>query len=187
MPDYFNVLDQRSGLPTQIALDRDLKAWSFSSMLTAGTTALTTAGTLYLVRVRRVPAGTVTNIIVAVGTAGSSLTAGQCFAGLFNASGTLLSATADQAAAWGTTGTKTMALTTPQAITSGDYYVGFFFNGTTGPAFTRSANTTASATNVGLSAPNLESCSADTGLTTAMPATFGAQTSDSRGWWVALS
>lgn len=82
---------------------------------------------------------TIANVLLDVQTAGATLTAGRCFAGLFDHSGNLLSATADQATNWQSTGLKTMALAAPQAVTPGLYYVGFFWNGTTGPSFSASA------------------------------------------------
>lgn len=57
---------------------------------------------------------------------------------------------------------------------------------TTGPSFER-YGALAAMTNVGLSSPNLESATANTGLTTAPPNPFGAQTSAATTNWVALS
>jgi hypothetical protein len=169
--------------------DRGYKAWSMPVYSVRSAFAVATAGRLNVVRLRRVPAGTITNVVLGVTTAGSSLTAGQCFAALFTAAGVLVGQTADQAAAWVSAGTKIMPLAGgPYSVAAGDYYVGFWFNGTTGPAFTIGGQaSSADLTNAGLSAPNLDSALADAGLTTTAPATFGAQTSYVIYWWAAVS
>lgn len=172
----------------QLPTDRGYKAWSMPPFAASVGTALATAGTLYLTRIRRVPAGPVTNIVVFVSTGGTSLTAGQCFASLFTAAGVLLGTTADQATAWGSAGIKTMALS-GGAIThgGGDLYAGMWFNGTTGPAMYRGANGSGTLNNVGLSAPNMETATANTGLTTTPPNPFGTQSTGALHYWVALS
>lgn len=169
--------------------DRGYIAWTMPITAALSTVVLSTSGTLYLNLIRRVPAGTITNITVLCGTAGSALTAGQCFATLFSAAGASLRTTVDQAANWASTGVKTMTLSSPYANAAGDYYVGMWFNGTTGPSFLRSINAPADATltNAGLAAPNLQCARADTGLTTTPPGSFGAQTADTHYYWIALS
>jgi hypothetical protein len=99
-----------------------------------------TNGYAYFTMIPVRSACTITNILMAVTTVGASMVSGENFAGLFNTSGTLLSATADQSSTWaGTTGLKTMALTTPQSVSAGLYYVAFFTNGTTIPKFSYNA------------------------------------------------
>lgn len=177
-----------SGNVPQIPSERGYIAWTQPIYALTGGSALPTAGTLYLRRIRRVPAGAVTSIVTFVNTAGATLTAGQCFAALFTAAGTLIGQTADQATAWGSTGAKSMPLSGgPYSHGGGDLYVGAWFNGTTGPALIRSGSVTGALTNIGLSAPNLECASANTGLTTTAPATFGTQTSAVFEWWFALA
>lgn len=178
----------RSGYDAQIPADRGLLAWTQPPHALAGGTAIPTAGLLYLRRVRRVPAGPVTSIVTHLTTLGVGLTAGQCFAALYTAGGTLIAQTADQATAWASAGLKVMTLTGgPYTVDAGDYYVGFWFNGTTGPAPVRSASISALLTNVGLTAPNLETASANPGVTTTAPASLGAQTSQAIEWWFALA
>lgn len=173
------------------AADHGYLAWSLPLYSAAAGGVLPTAGTLQLIRIRRVPAGTVSNIVVYVGAAGSTLTSGQCFAALFTAGGTNVGITGDQATAWGSTGLKTMALASPYANPAqADLYAGLWFNGTTGPNLMRGGQgANAAQANAGLSAPNLVTASANTGLTNAasVPATFGGQTGYVFHWWVALS
>lgn len=168
--------------------DRGFKAWTAPPDLAAGSTALPTAGLLMLRRIRRVPATSITNIVTYVAAGGTSLTSGQCFAALYTAAGALVGVTADQATAWAGVGVKTMALAGgPFTVTAGDHYVGVWFNGSAGPAFARNGTLNANLTNVGLSAPNFGAASADSGLTTTAPATFGVQTTVVYEWWFALS
>ncbi|MFI7073568.1 hypothetical protein [Micromonospora sediminicola] len=172
----------------QVPADRGWLAWTQPPHVLVAGSALAPAGTLQLRRLRRVPAGQVTNIVTFLTVAGSSLTAGQCFAALYTAAGALVAQTGDQSTAWASIGLKVMPLAGgPYQVTGGDYYVGLWFNGTTGPAIVRSGTVSAALTNVGLSAPNFDMASANTGLTTTAPATLGAQTASVFEWWIALS
>lgn len=175
-----------------VPADRGFVAWNTPPQVAASSALLSlagAAGVLHLVRIRRVPATTITNLLIMVATAGSGLTAGQCFGALYTAAGALVAQTVDQAAAWASLGLKTMALSSPQAVAAGDYYVGLWYNGTTAPAVVRSnASINGVTTNAGLAAPNFEVCvTNDTGLTTTAPATFGTQTAQSLYWWAGLS
>jgi Polysaccharide deacetylase len=146
-----------------------------------------TAGTLGVARVHVPVAVTVTNVLLYVSTAGSGLTSGQNLAGLYNSSGTLLSGTADQTSAWASTGLKTIALTSSQAVAAGDYYIGFFANGTTPPLFARAA-ASGSVVNVGLSVANSRFATGVTGNTTTMPASMGTLSpTGTTSFWAALS
>jgi hypothetical protein len=72
-----------------------------------------------------------------------------------------------------------------QSLAAGNYYIGLWFNGTTGPSL-RTCNTNTSV-NAGTAAPTLLWATADSGLTTTGPNPFGAQTALGFSWWVALS
>lgn len=174
--------------PPSLPADHGLIAWTQPLSTMSSATALTTAGTVYLRRLRRVPACSVTSIIISVATAGVTLTSGQCFTALYTSAGVLVGVSADQAAAWGTAGVKTAALVGgPFTLTAGDYYVAAWFNGTTGPALIRAGSAIAAAANFGLAAPNLVTCSSSTSITTTAPNPFGAQTSYTLEWWAGLS
>lgn len=164
-------------------------AWTFDPTIMSNIAATGTAGVLNLVRIHVPAAITATNLLFHVGTAGVTLTAGQCFIGLWNAAGTHIGVSADQAAAWGTTGLKTAALAGgPFALPAGDYYIGYWFNGTIGPGPLRQSTANpAVIMNLGLAAPNLRVCSADTGLTTTAPATLGGQTAANIFYWAGIS
>jgi hypothetical protein len=185
MPLYpaATVVDQ-----SQAPVDRGLKVWNYLPQIAGAGTALPTAGVLNLQRIRRVPSTSITNIVIVVTVGGGTLTAGQCFASLFTAAGALVASTADQAVAWASASVKTMSLAGgPFAVPAGDYYVGLWFNGTTGPTIARHTVASSVMIQLGLTAPDLEACTADTGLTTAAPATLGAQTANAVDFWVALS
>lgn len=173
--------------------DNGLLGWTGEPRLSvqAGT-IMPTAGLLTLIRIR-VYGSLVTRIHMHCTTSATTLTADQCFAGLFNSAGTLLSATATAhgsgATGWSDGGAKALVLTTPQVTTFGAfYYVGFFAN-TTGtlPTFSRCLNSSGAITDIGQSAPDLSVSTADSGLTTAMPATLGAKTASATAYWVGVS
>lgn len=97
-----------------------------------GTAAL--AGIFNLVGIKIPYPMTVTNVILNIFAAGATLTSGQNFAGLYQ-NGARLALTADQTTLWTSTGLKTIALTTPQAVVPGAVYVAFYSQGTTRPSF----------------------------------------------------
>lgn len=153
-----------------------LKAWTYDPIITS-TGAAVTNGLLYLTRMKLRKDASVTGIALAIQTAGTTLVAGQNFAGLWRANGALVGVTADQAAAWAVTGYKAAALVGgPYALVAGDYYGGIWANGGGPPGFFRNTNPGPTLNNGQLAAPNLRQCSADTALTTTAPNPFGAQT-----------
>lgn len=151
-------------------------------------TVMSTAGRMEFVKIRVSFASSVASIVMQLVTNGATLTSGQCFAALYSPARALVGVTADQAAAWvGGAGKLTMALTGgPFAVSAGDHFVGFWFNGTTGPAFARSCNFSSGSTNGTLAAPNFLVGSADTGLTTTAPGTMGTQSANAPFWYAAL-
>lgn len=178
--------------PTVFApTDYGFIAWNFDpAQADIGSTLA--AGEAYLSLLPIRAAATITNVIAAVGLAGSGLTAGQCFAGLFDFNGNLLSPTADQSTNWQTAGLKVMPLAMPQAVTPGFYYVGWFFNGTTSPKFYQNPNANVA---IGLSAtapgPHLGRSRAvvdttNTGLTTAFHSP-AALVGSINPYWAAVS
>jgi parallel beta-helix repeat protein len=169
--------------------DQGLVTWTMDVMTATANSILPAQGTLYLVRVHVPVAASVRNILAAITGAGSGLRSGQCFAGLWNASGgARVGATADQAANWATTGVKTMALSGGAVnLTAGDYYIGLYANGTTLPNFARGNNQIGGAfANAGMTG-NFRVATANTGLTASPPATLGTLTSSNTAWWLALS
>lgn len=163
-------------------------AWTHDIIATGNDTALPN-GTLVISGIKIPTATTITNVILAISTAGSSLTSGQCFAALFQ-NGNLLASTADQSSNFTSSGVKTMALTSAQSVSAGLIHVGVFCNGTTNPIFFRASTGTGainSHVNAGLSSTAFRYAVANTGLTTAMPSTLGTQSSTNRMLWAAVS
>ena len=121
--------------------DSGYLAWSFDPMMVSGTGIAPTSGVVNLVKVQVPQPISVTNVVLYVVTAGNTLTAGQSFAGIYNSAGTLVATTASQSSSWNSTGRKSMALTGgPFTLAPGYYWVAFFSNGTTAPAFGKNNN-----------------------------------------------
>jgi hypothetical protein len=171
-----------------------IKAWNFApfNIRSSDHTVTPASGTLNISLLEIPVACTVTNIIYGVVQAGTSLTSANNFCALFYgpAGATpygLLSATADQTsnfeAAAGTI--VTAALTAPQSVAAGTYYVGWYFKQSSGTIPVLAYGDTFLA-NLGLSSPYV-SASANTGLSTAMPSTIGTQTAVTYVYWFGLS
>ena len=166
--------------------DHNYLTWNFDPIICQSTsTVLGANGTCYVQKLRIDKTVSVTNINAWVLTAGATLTASQCLAGLYDANKNLVGVTGDQSAVWNSTGHKTMALTGgPFSCAPGYYYVVLMANGTTRPAFLRA---TGNAHNANLAAASSRWATADTGRTTTLPATLGAFTAAANPYWVALS
>ncbi|MFD8771460.1 glycosyl hydrolase family 28-related protein [Streptomyces sp. NPDC059916] len=168
--------------------DHGFLTWTADPAVISGAAASVSAGAVYLQKVRIANRATiVTNVVAYVSNAGVTLTAAQNFAGIYDASGARLAVTADQASAWTTTGTKTMALTAPVTLAVGTYYVALLANGTTPPQFSSAGGNTGIA-NVGLSNATARSTVTATGNTT-LPATvtMASTTPNAATRWTALS
>lgn len=169
--------------------DASVLAWNFDLRFANGQSTAT-AGTLFMARLEVLSAITATNLILAVQTAGSSLTASQNFAGLYNSAGTRLAQTADQSGTWTSTDIKEMALTSPVALTAGTYYIGILANGTTPPQFVRTIDSSGltSFANRGTTVATARWSIDGTGLT-ALPAsvTMGSRTFNAQCYWVGIS
>jgi hypothetical protein len=180
-----------AALPPSTAADTGLLAQNFDGA-TAGGTSITTAGTLYLMRLNIRAATTVSNICLAVSGAGNN-TGGSTgtFAGLYNPAGTLLSGSADVAASLTSTGFKALPLTTPQALAAGTFaWAAILTNlGTTQPTLCRAAPGINAVINAGLAASALRIAVNGTSLT-ALPATVTPGSNTAAGalaFWTAFT
>jgi hypothetical protein len=124
---------------TYQASDYSVIAWNYDPVGIQGTTTLTN-GTLHLVRVKLRFATTITNLLVSVGTAGITPTAGQSFLGLYNAAGTLVATTADAGTALTGTSLISVPLTAPYVAVAGEYWVAVMVNFATAPLLARASN-----------------------------------------------
>lgn len=173
--------------------DQGFLAWNYDGPAsTNGASApLATAGKMFVQAVKVPVPITVTNIVTLLAAAGGTLTTGQCFAALYQgAAGALLGATADQSANWAGAANTLLTMPinggTPVSVAAGIVYVGWWFQGTTGPSFWRTDGVT-NLCNAGLPAANSRWGAAQTGLTSTAPATLATITSTNIAYWVALS
>ena len=183
----YNLVRPAAILP----LDHGFAAWAYDPYAAGTNQILSGNGILHLVRIPVRAPRTITNIVLYVGSAGATLTAGACWAGLYDSSGNRLGQTADQATAWTTTGTKTMAIAAgPLTLAEGNYWVAIVATGTTLPQFPRGSNVGGSIINVGLSAANTRFGTYGTaGTYTTLPATItpASISNNTAAWWAALS
>ena len=168
--------------------DHGLIAWNFTPYNIRATdkTAMTTA-TLYVAKIPVPRAAVISKIGYYVAQASAVPTAGQCFAGLFGPTGTLLGATADQSANFGTLGSYLPSLISPRPVSAGYVYAGFFYNGTGTALALGVGDATSPVLNFGLTNATSLWATANTGLTTAMPASLGTLTSVSDGIWACVA
>jgi hypothetical protein len=174
-----------------IPSDYGFLSWTMDPAFASGNIG-GTAGTLYLVGLKIPTACNITNVILAAAAVGSTLTSGQCFAGLYQG-GTLIGSTADQHTAWSGGGSAEtyggfwpMALTGgPYSVSAGMVYVAWFHNGTTSPTWLRGSYY--GNPNYGLPSNGYRCATANTGLTTTLPSTLGTQTASPLCFWAAVS
>jgi hypothetical protein len=195
------VNDRFTNLDTRLAAmesafgpgDQTLDAWSFDPASNLVAAVLPTATISWIkVPIRATSFNTVTinSIGILVTTAGASLTVGQNFAGIYDAAGTLLGTTADQAVNWQSTGMKDMALTAPVVLTSSTYvYVALLVRGTTGPSLPRGSSLTLGAQLVNW---NLTATTARYSIlataATSLPGSvdLSTRTLDATAWWAGV-
>lgn len=160
-------------------------SWNFDPALTSSNSA-PTAGDVSLIRVDLRTAASVTGVAVQVYNAGTSLTSGQNFLGLYDSTGAKVGASADQTTAFGTGQTVQAALTGgPFALAPGFYWVALLANASGMPTFTRGQ--VASQNNLGLTAANYRWAKNGTGAT-ALPSSItpSSNTSQTLAFWAGL-
>jgi len=120
--------------PATSAFTNSLFGWTYDTVSAANSITLA-AGFIGYSKIT-LPVLTVpSKIFMFVGVAGATLTAGQCFAGIYNSAGTRVAVTNDQSGTWNSIGAKSMALVANPTLEPGDYYVAWVSNGTTPPQF----------------------------------------------------
>jgi hypothetical protein len=176
--------------PTIAPADHGLITWTHDPATCRSTGDNITSGTVYLCKVKIVDRATVvTNVLLSILNTPTSMTASQNFVGLYDSAGTRLAVSADQASNWTTAGLKTVALTSPQTLAVGTYYVAILMNSTgTVPQLLQGNGASASALNAGLAtnaARFLNTAAGNTSLPTSI--TLGSQSTNAGSRWVALS
>ena len=180
--------------PAFTPADYGFITWTYDPLLASATSATSTAGQVYLMRINLRAASSVTNIIMGVTGIGSGLTSGKNFAGIYSSSGSLVAQTADMTTLWTTPGNGqiTMPLSGgPYALNAGWYWITMLFNGTTSPSWIKATNN--------LSPPNIPDfmgaaaaryATLTTTGQTSLPASFtpaSATTLNIAPWWAAIS
>jgi hypothetical protein len=170
--------------------DHGYIAWTYDPAESSSAGTALSAGFIYMLAVLLRQGATISKLNLYVGTAGSGLTAYQCLAGLYDASGTRVGITADMSTTWNSTGHKAMSLTSSYAAAAGRYYVALLFNGTTSPVIACGSTQGATFTpgNSGLTAGNYRFSRSASGQT-ALPAsvTLSGYTPDANNIWAAAS
>lgn len=171
------------------ANDHGFISWAFDPACSGSNGTSLSVGYIYLVEVILRSAATVSKIAAVVGTAGATLTANQCLAGLYSSAGTRLAVTDDQATAWTSVGYKAMSLTSTYSAAAGKYFVALVVNGTTSPGFACGSTYGATFTpgNANLAAGGYRFCRSGAG-NTSLPTslTLSGYTPDANNVWVAL-
>lgn len=191
VPPVFGPDTAGGGYNSALPTHHGLIEWNYDPIATSsGSGQVATSGTLYLMKLIPSTGGTVNNVLVSVGTAGATLTSGQNLAGIYDKTGNLLKASADQTTAWGSTGIKTCALTGSVALTVGQvYYVALLSNGTTPASFVRGSATGVTTPNALLTPSTYRFATNGTGQT-GLPASLTLANNSGTGaqtYWVALS
>jgi hypothetical protein len=124
----------------------NLLGWSHDPVCNAGSPVALTSGTVLFARLLVTPGATLTALLIAVVTAGKTLTSGECLLGVYkhNAAskeGILIGTTGDQSGTWESTGAKEASLTASETGSlklseeTTHLFVGILANGTTMPVF----------------------------------------------------
>lgn len=159
----------------------------------ANTNTVLPGGTVIAARVQVETPILIANVVCYISTAGTTLTAGQNWIGVYTSGGTLLGKSADQTTAWVTTGVKTAAITAEsgQSLSVGGpgqyVYVAWLSNGT-GPVRPANGNLAAGALlNVGLSGGGGRALYSTGGVTT-LPSTISPLSSvHDKLYWAGLT
>jgi hypothetical protein len=140
----------------------------------------------------------VASVFFDITTAGGTLTANQCFAGVWDANGALCGLSADQSTAFALTGLTGIALVggsglpgAPFLVDTPYVYVGYWFNGTTGPFLSRTSIVDVGVVNGTIVVPTSQAraVTANAGLTVigGAPLVLGTLTKATNPFWCALA
>ena len=144
--------------------------WSQNILAVGQTSGALASGFKYVMRIkaRNSAASGTRTITLAVNSAGSTLTSGQCLIAAYNSSGAKIGSTsADQSGVWNSTGVKTATIGTFAVAINDVIYVEILANGTTPPTFQGCGGTiVASLINQNLSVANATFTTNGSGATT---------------------
>lgn len=163
------------------------KTWTFDSVHMNGNMSFLT-GDAFVCRFYAASAYTVTNFHT-VQYATSALPTNY-FAAMYNAAGTLLSTSSNQASTAGTVGVKTFPLAAAQAVTAGSFYYGLIWaNGGTMPQTAAERGLAGGAAALPVLTANgaIRYGYIDLSLTTTAPANLTGMVTWGQPWWMAVS
>lgn len=173
-----------------IANDAAFQAWNYAPFQISAASTAFTSGTVVMARLPRFTQDkTISTVYAHVAASAVTPTAGQCFAGLYNAAGTRVAVTADVGAQYSAAPTlQTFTLTAPTLCPVGDYWVAFLQNAATPATLgVSSGQGNASAMNAGLSAATAlftDGPAAQTSLPASI--TMASRTLSSRTVWAGV-
>lgn len=172
----------------------NLRAWNYDILHTSAGAGFGAAGDVMMLQIPWPDADTVAGIQLYLTAGGTTLTANQCLAGIYNQAGVLLATSVSQHTAWASTGLKNCLLTAPTLIPAGSganpcVYVGMFWNGSAQPSLLKGLNNPPIANGANVAADK-RFCRGATGATTALPTPITMSSrvdSTCSSFWVGLS
>lgn len=165
----------------------NLLGWAYDGSFAVAANTIAGAGVLEVVRVPLLGGGSLSKVFFQVSGAGSGLTAGECFIGVYDDNGNLIGQSADLSTTLASAGNKTVSLTAATTtLTPGAFVdVALLWNGTTGPTI-RGINGTGML-NLGLTAvADYRYATAGSGLT-ALPATLPTKAAATTEPWFGVN
>lgn len=165
-----------------------LLGWAFDPTAAIVAQAATAAGVIAASKVTLPAGGSITKIVGHLTTAGTLLTSGQCFLGVYDSTGALIGTTVDLSTDWLTAGAKSYALVTPTAdLKPGEsVFIAILWNGTgTAPAF-RGINGSGQG-NIGITATTDMRFTTSGTAQTALPSTLATRAAAAVAAWFGVA
>ncbi|HEU4914382.1 MAG TPA: hypothetical protein VFT16_03185 [Candidatus Saccharimonadales bacterium] len=166
--------------------DQSYNGWAYDPIAAANNTVLT-SGVPVLIKVKASQTATINTVFLNVNNAGAGFAADSSFAALYDMSGNRLGVSSDLASTLGTTGAKSIPLTTSVSVTGGAfYYVYVVVNAATPPALNRAGNV--GAINQNLGPASYRFCTLGSGIAVPPPTIdLGTSIALSVSYWAAIS
>lgn len=173
--------------PGVLPADHGLLAW-FCDPSGVGASQLLTAGSVYLMKIPVRAALTASTLWFHNITAGAGASSGS-FAGLYSSAGTLLTGSADIGGLLTSTGVKSVALTTPQALTAGTFvWAALVVNlATTQPTLRAGYGATVAFSNLNLTAAQFRAAINGTGQTSLPGSITPGSNVSGMPYWIGVS
>lgn len=159
----------------------------------ANVTQIASGGFWYFLKVHIPLSVNITGCRLGMSPGGTTLTTGQCWAGLYDSTGSRIALTADQKTNWeGAGGTRTCAFTSSVTVLGGPsvfVWVALVANGSTIPTFWCKAATGGTLVNEGLTAATARYANSAAGSKTTLPTSITPGTDlvvGGRTFWVGL-